>query len=233
MSSILKALKKLEDEKNSGQQRELRIDTEILRSRNAHNQYSLSRLAAVALLVALGGSGATYLYMKRDNNAIVSSNPGAPLVKPVAAIVPTAEKAALPSEKKTDDSRAQQTVVPSVHGQDSPPATRPPVTPRVSTPALKKSTIAGSKTTVNTPDRVNTSDGAVVPSKAATPLLRVNGIAFQSSSADSMAIINGTPAAAGTVLSGGVRIEEIQRDRVIFERNGEKFDIRLGQANQP
>lgn len=231
MSSILKALKKLEDEKISGQQRELRIDTEILRSRTSHNQYSLLRLAAVALLVALGGSGATYLYMKRENSANLSGNRSAPQAKPMVPPLPS-DRATLPPEKKSESTQTEQTRAPSVHGQ-APLTTRPLVTSRASTPALKKSPIAGSKPTVNTSDRINTSEVAVVPPKTATPLLRVNGIAFQSSSADSMAIINGTPVGAGTVLSGGVRIEEIQRDRVIFERNGEKFDIRLGQANQP
>jgi type II secretory pathway component PulC len=64
-----------------------------------------------------------------------------------------------------------------------------------------------------------------------TPKLRVNGIAFQNSSADSMAIVNGTPVSGGSIVEGAT-VEEIRRDRVLFQRNGEKFEIQLGQSNE-
>jgi len=63
------------------------------------------------------------------------------------------------------------------------------------------------------------------------PNLRVNGIAFQNSSADSMAIVNGIPVSSGSIIEG-VTVEEVQNDRVLFRRNLEKFEIRLGQSNR-
>ena len=70
------------------------------------------------------------------------------------------------------------------------------------------------------------------PSRAKTvPTLRVNGIAYQNGSADSMAVINGVPVLTGATIEG-VTVEEVQKDRVLFQYNGEKFGIPLGQSNR-
>ncbi len=63
------------------------------------------------------------------------------------------------------------------------------------------------------------------------PVLRVNGIAFQASGGvDNMAIVNGTPVSGGSLIEGTI-VEEVQKDRVLFQRNGERFSILLGQSN--
>ena len=65
MSSILKALKKVETDNASRRPDELRIDAEILRTEN-HTQFSSSGILLVSLLLVALGVGTTYLYMKRD-----------------------------------------------------------------------------------------------------------------------------------------------------------------------
>jgi hypothetical protein len=69
------------------------------------------------------------------------------------------------------------------------------------------------------------------PPPPTIPALRVNGIAFQVSGADNMAIINGTAVASGSTIEG-VTVEEVRKDRVLFQFNGEKFEIHLGQTNK-
>jgi type II secretory pathway component PulC len=66
---------------------------------------------------------------------------------------------------------------------------------------------------------------------APVPAFRVNGIAFQPNEADSMAIVNGTPVSRGSVIEGAT-VAEIQKDRILFQRNGEKFEVQLGQSNK-
>jgi type II secretory pathway component PulC len=69
------------------------------------------------------------------------------------------------------------------------------------------------------------------PDKTTPPLLRVNGIAYQNNSAESMAIINGNPLSKGSTIEG-TTIEEIHKDKVVFQHNGRKFEIHLGQTNR-
>jgi type II secretory pathway component PulC len=63
----------------------------------------------------------------------------------------------------------------------------------------------------------------------ARPVLKVDGIAFQDG-ADSVAVINGVTVSNGSVIEGA-RVEEIQKDRVRFSRDGETFDIILDKSN--
>ena len=65
MSSILKALKKVENDNASRRPDELRIDAEILRTEN-HARFSPSGMLLVSLLLMACGAGGTYLYMKQD-----------------------------------------------------------------------------------------------------------------------------------------------------------------------
>src|ERR1039457_2422419 len=65
MSSILKALKKLEHEKSARKPDSFRIDAEILRGGASRSFFSTgASLAAIALFLC--GGGATYVYMKHD-----------------------------------------------------------------------------------------------------------------------------------------------------------------------
>jgi type II secretory pathway component PulC len=69
-----------------------------------------------------------------------------------------------------------------------------------------------------------------IPIVSARPVVRVNGIAFQDGS-DSVAVINGVPVSRGALIEG-IKVEEIQRDRVQFSYDGEKFEVNLGKSNQ-
>lgn len=225
MSSILKALKKLEDDKVTHKPDDLNIDADILRPDSAP-RISATSVVLIALLLLAGGSGATYLYMKRDKvpeqaHQSLRVLPGqyqpsvsdAPQIKterlpPAITVVPAQQNATIKrdSSKKTQLLTSGKTAV-------------------VATPLEA------------TAKPVDTSKGvksAPLPSPAAprtVPELRVNGIAFQEGASGSMAMINGVPMASGSQIDG-VKIEEIFKNRVKFNYNGEVFEILLGQSNR-
>ena len=85
------------------------------------------------------------------------------------------------------------------------------------------------QTVLPEPKTLNPPVPAVPVVTPAKPVLKVNGIAFQDG-ADSVAVINGITVSKGSVIEG-VRVEEIQKDRVRFSRGEEKFDIILDKSN--
>lgn len=228
MSSILKALKKLEDENNARTPDSLKINAEILRGGDA-SRISTTSIVLAALLLFLGGGAATYLVMQ----------PGA---ERSTGAAPSPAESSVPAGK-----------APSVPARPSPPAA--PVEPPRQSPAQlphpAEKTVqspmgptAAKKSVRNEPlPRMSvTPRGPLAPAAAsqpepadppmvpARPIVRVNGIAYQDG-ADSVAVINGVPVSRGALVEG-VRIDEIERDRVRFSFGGEKFEVLLGKSNQ-
>jgi len=62
------------------------------------------------------------------------------------------------------------------------------------------------------------------------PTLRVDGIAYHLGSADSLAVVNGTTVYAGAIVEGA-KVEEIGKDRIRFNYEGERFEVPLGKSN--
>lgn len=224
MSSILKALKKLEDDKAAHRTGNLKLDAEILRSENGSSFFSTG-VIAVSLLMMAGGSGATYFYLKREKAPVISSQQ-----RPPVSVVPEIKTEPLPEAvvvvpaedlKKPANSGAPRLLLqpPPRSNTEKTISTPTPVRPAVASKAAalvkapKPPLIPASKTTKN------------------VPTLRVNGIAFQNSAADSMAIVNGTPVANGSVVED-ITVVKILKDRVLFQRDEEKFEIQLGQTNR-
>lgn len=233
MSSILKALKKLEDDKAARRPDELKIDAEILRSDNSP-RVSTAVVLLVSVLLIAGGSGVTYMYMKPDK-APEFTKPDSPAPSrqsqaPVAA-APAIKAEQLPaavevvparqhSSVKTESARPYQTPMPA----RTAPAAEPH--PRPVQPVVVSKPVERVKTTLSpSPAPLSTTSVKVVPA------LRVNGIAFNDGGADSVAMINGMPVSIGSVVEG-VHVEEIHKNRVRFSYNGEMFEIPLGQSNR-
>jgi type II secretory pathway component PulC len=63
------------------------------------------------------------------------------------------------------------------------------------------------------------------------PVLTINGIAFQEGGSDNLAVINGITVSNGAVIEG-IKVEDIQKDRVRFSHGGEKFEIILNKSNR-
>ena len=229
MSSILKALKKLEDDKAVRRPDELKIGAEILRPDNTP-RISSTGAALVSLLMLAGGSGATYMYMKQGKSPEFTTPKAIENSKQNKATVSAAsdiETVRLPPAVVVVPASPQKTVkidAPKVHQQPIQAKTPPPAPLKQTKPVevLKPAGVAKSTIPPTSP--------ASTPIKT-VPALRVNGIAFQDGSANSVAIINGTPATNGSEIDG-VKVEEIYRSRVRFSYNGEKFEINLGQSNR-
>lgn len=233
MSSILKALKKLEDEKTSRFPDSLNIDSDILKS--SHESRKMSPLVVLLLLLLMfgGGAGAAYFIMKGNNKQPVAAAP-----QPITVVTAASSSPVAPQTAKPTATSAAKPV--SALVQKKPSAVT------AQKPQLKKAAAVSAQHSVAKPSPARSTaqqssnkplpaadNGAKneLPVSATMPTLRVNGIAFQNNSADSMAIINGIPVSNGSTVEGAT-VEEIRRDRVVFQRSGEKFEVKLGQANR-
>ncbi|HEY4745779.1 MAG TPA: hypothetical protein VIH45_14030 [Desulfuromonadaceae bacterium] len=213
MSSILKALKKLEDSKAARPPGSLHIDTDILRN-DTPRRVSLPGIALASALLFVCGSGVTYVYMK-------------PAGKPVSGQPSVAAVAAPPTPS------LPQTTAPRPQGAPGAVTSSPARSPGQH--ATPRSAIRTAKTAAQRPAAVAVPRPAPSPGQAApvvtVPTVKVNGIAFQGDGAGSVAVINGAPAAIGAVIDGA-KVEDIQRDRVRFSYNGETFEVGLGKSNR-
>lgn len=228
MSSILKALKKLEHEKTARSPLSLKIDTDILRTVDSSRGYSPYSLALLFLLV-FGGGASVAFYFARDVKA-----PGETVTAPPAPVAKALQAKVPPPVIITETLPAEIVVVPARKG----PSVEAPRAKQIKPPAAKTAKavdrVPAKEAAAGVSELQNGSDEAAkgaVPAAADVPSLRVNGIAFQNNSADSMAIVNGMPVSSGSIIEG-TAVEEIRKDRVLFQRNGEKFEIMLGQSNR-
>lgn len=205
MSSILKALKKVEQEKTSRIPGLLKIDSDILRTVDSPRRSS--SYTSMLLLLVFGGGAAAAFYFIKGPKAPPTPYDSPPVVTIKTVPTPTAAPEVI------------QEVVPAKAKAEAVTALKIPTARSVdfaNSEKSKKPDIAAKKE---------------IPAVTAVPALRVNGIAFQNSAADSMAIVNGTAVSNGAIFEG-VTVEEIRKDRVLFQHNGEKFEIQLGQSNR-
>lgn len=229
MSSILKALKKLEHDKASYRPDELKIDAEILRT-DTSPSFSAAHVLVTSLLLLAGGSGATYLYMKQDKapeyvdpkTSVISRQDNRPVSS--ASDITTEQ---LPAAIEVKPAQQQY----EKKNAGAPTTFRPAKS--VGTPrAVAAAKPAAQKAVSPLANRAESTGSSPSSSSAKTvPALRVNGIAFQEGGSESVAMINGVPLVRGAVIDG-VKIEEIHRNRVEFSCNGNMFEIQLGQSNR-
>lgn len=226
MSSILKALKKLDDDNSTRKPDDLKIDAEILRI-DSSPRTSSAVIISLALFLLAGGSGATYLYMKREkvSEPAVTTQ----LTTPISSVENNSKTAHPSPAIKTEQLPKAIIVVPAkkqekvskkiIKRQKSPSKIK---TAKILHPIKTVEPVTESKTISRPPSSVL---------DTTIPTIRVNGIAFQDNSADTMAIINGNPVAVGATVEGAV-VEKILKDKVIFQINGQKFEIKQGQSNR-
>lgn len=218
MSSILKALKKLEQERHRETARTspLPLDNAILHELRAEQQRrppSTGLLISAALALFLGGAGLVYL-LQRPSPPTGSPQPAPPAAAPVPSPLPA------PTPKAGIPPTAPPTGIPKNAGSEK-PAER-----RQQAPAPPK--------TAPVTVQASTAPAAATPSQASTqntrrPHLKVLGIAYQAGDNTSpVAIVNGTPVTAGSMIEG-VRVEEILKDRVRFSQAGERFEVPLAR----
>lgn len=229
MSSILKALKKLEEEKTLRQEAvATNIPREIVRQQPEKSRLvrwlGATCLVATAVIVAL-----SFLLIRKPADKDVAR-----LVQPTAA----GDKVAVQTR--------QATILPGKtplqpRGTSLPP--RPTPSPAMAAKAdpIPVATRAG-KANRTTPTPGTEPPAEDVP-RSAQPVkqqlpqppeasehqpITLSGIAWNKDSADRLAIINGQQAATGTTISGVV-VEEIMPDRVKVNSAGRTYEIFLGK----
>jgi hypothetical protein len=225
MSSILKALKKLEHDTTVRKPDAFRINTDILRGNAPRRQFSTG-LIVTAIAIFACGAGATYLYMK-EGSRLLSHQPGLPTIQGYRGAQSQPEAIfAVPSDTAEYLSRKP--------AQTNPESEKTGLIHRNVTfvePQQSKPTEAIGQPQPQILEQKPPSPAIpampVVP--AAKPVLKVHGIAFQDG-ADSAAVVNGITVSVGSMIEGA-RVAEIQRDRVRFNRGGETFDIILDKSN--
>jgi len=207
MSTILRALKKLQHDKASRTPDQTDIDLEFLRSSPpAPRRSPLKGALLVGLLLACG-SAATYLFMTRAEKEPAARPPAAPQARQAAFRNPTSALATVPPLANRSSAAAPQAVsAPPAQTQQNPAPAPLAVQPRL--PAAKTP-----KATVRT---------------TPLPSLTVNGLAL-SDGEKRKAIVNGITVSIGSVIEGA-RVEDIQENRVHFSHGGKKFEISVGNT---
>jgi general secretion pathway protein B len=254
MSSILKALKKLESEKAARKGEPPDIAREIARGETAPPQvarqvpYLTIALALVA--GAIFAIGAALLLWPRTGTMPASlareamTTPPAPQPRsprpedqPTAGHTqfqqsrPAGQPESIPQPAATPTRRQARPAVTQLPAPAPAPApvgidstAKESRTPRTTAPAPAVSQPAPQARPAE-PEQKTTAPAAP---DAGRPSLVVSGIAWQKDGADRLAIVNGHPVGTGATIDGAV-VEEILPDRVRFSRNRQPFEVLLGR----
>jgi general secretion pathway protein B len=203
MSSILDALKKLEDEKQKESRRlnsDISINQAILNDGRPGINASGPSWIAITIAVMLAGGGIaawTFSGLRKDNTA------QAPVIaQPAteAVVTPPPAQDVTPKNSHKDVSGSKQVKTKAVK------------------PDMSRSSASPSKP-LAVPE-------LAVQEPPKRPVLRVMGIAYHDSGTNSVAIVNGKPASVGAQIDGA-KVEEILKDRVRFSYGAERFDVML------
>lgn len=230
MSSILKALKKLEDEKSVSKPGQIPIDSRILQDRSPKG-IPRAVVGLLVIIVLAGGSGTTYLLMKQKHpeKTVTPHTIPAPIA---ASLEKQSGVSVLPvndlEKNKTIQIHQKPVLQSSKAKAEMENVSRPAYSSTVSTKSPIETQHASKPVdTVRTIEAPHSSPTNTI----IRPVLTVNGIAFQEGSGDNMAVINGTTVTRGSEIEGA-KVEEIQNDRVRFSQNGERFEIILNKTNR-
>jgi general secretion pathway protein B len=219
MSSILEALKKLEDEKAAKQNGSGHIVGKVVKSGRSSQRQPKWIIPVVMVAVSSLAAFITYLLMVgstgRSDKALsppVAYHPWQPAQIQVRPVAPHATE----SHPESPHTFIRKKVV-KPHPWSTPPRNEPvAVTPDAHLPATAP---------------VNRAATPSVTAKAtAIPPLKVTGIAWRKDNSERLAIVNGLPVAEGASV-GGARVTEIFPDRVRFSLNDRTFDVPLGNSS--
>lgn len=210
MSSILKALKKLEQEKAVRKQEEIDLSREILQDEAPlQRRLPWQRGAGIVAIILLALTVIILLWKK----------PTGPMQANAPALQQTAPQ-----------STQGETVPVMVQQQPSNPAEKPTAirVPLHATTQTKKST-SSARPEPKGPAVIQQAEPARQQAPNSAEELSVSGIAWNKDSSERLAIVNGQPLTTGSVINGAI-VEEILKDRVRFSISGRSFEISIGKS---
>jgi general secretion pathway protein B len=224
MSSILKALRKLEEEKARRNAGSPDIARDILKSaprRKTPAAWMTPLLGALVFACALAG----YVLMEKPEPAPLPMAP----VKNIDG-APTVDTPSLAKEAPAvvvDSQPVERPVVRNLRKSSGLPVNEPAERPSrpATTAALPEPTTAPVKERFSSPEaEMRSIDGSL-------PKLLLSGIAYQEERGARLAVVNDLPVMEGTMIEGA-RVEEISQDRVRFVYTGRSFHLSLGQSTE-
>jgi len=224
VSSILKALKKLEDE-NPPKGRSV-VWPSGPTPRRAIRRWDITSgwssvllwgLLAVVVLISVGGIF-LYLLSPSDRNAVPTASVGRPVAKPILESRPPETVAKLPPPPVPTPKEASPSTAPPVEkAAPMPKAVPPPAVKKVpSAPRKEKSPVRAVEAE---PDRAATADFPVL-----TTDLKLQAISWASAPGDRLAVINGNIMREGASLEG-YSIVQIDRDEVVVRKGSEQWKL--------
>jgi general secretion pathway protein B len=216
MSSILKALQKLEREREVRQGKPANIHKGILREDRRLRKGKAWSLFLPISVTALAAALLTYVVTGKNTG----SSPVAPASKPIS----TAPEAArpVPSSSVPTGNRVVTPVI-----RQSPP-------PVIETASGQKQQSDRQIQQAATPVPQH-QPAVAAPQPVAPPpqaKLNVSGIGWREEPASRIAVINGSPVGEGALIDGA-KVEEIFPDRVRFSAGKKLFDVPVGTSAIP
>jgi general secretion pathway protein B len=219
MSSILEALKKLEDEKAGRHSGTGNIAAKVAKPGRRPGQRPKWLLPTGMAVVAAAAALFTYILMGGFSTRINPVQPTLPMQparqpqQPQQAAAPAFAPAPLPVSppvivRNRDLARSPSSPV----ARPAPAIVAPPPQP-VEPPNVEKPAAL-----------------SLPAAQPGPPALKVTGIGWQKGNADRLAIVNGRAVSEGAVVEGA-RVEEIFPDRVRFSINDKTFEISLGKIS--
>jgi hypothetical protein len=214
MSFILKALRKLENERVSREMGKVEINSAILapdRRSLSSSSNSPRRLIIAVLIVAL--SGTSLYFMKRGPSPSVQQP-----VREVQKTEPLPRSVPVAAAPVLEEKPRPAPPVPSqaVKSQEEPSRPRP--VSRKKFPEPSPPVESGS----------DSLHGEEALTGSAPSPLTVNGIALQDDPGQSIAVVNGQIVKRGMTV-GGAQVERIFLNRVRFRGNGGLFEVHLAR----
>jgi general secretion pathway protein B len=213
MSSILKALQKLEQEKVTRQETPVDIARDILAPHRLNRRRLIWLIGCSMAIIALLAVLATYALMGG-----FSPRPE----PPVAVALPPLDPPVVILAKHATPAR-------TIVKQQSQPPILAPAAPTFQTPQITPVTAPVVAQPPDTPP-VESRESRPLVAPLPTPALAVTGIAYQQGSASRMAVVNGRSVMEGTIIEGA-RVEAILQDRVRFSFDRRSFDVPVEKGN--
>jgi len=221
MSSILNALKKLEQEKVARRGNNQDITATILSNRRGRRKrwFIPASMAGVAVIAVLG----TYLVMghfyqlKREGQQVFPST-ATLRIPPPLPITP------IRSQQYQSEERRQSPLPPDTGTYRMKEKKKAP---------LEAASRRGAKKSGVLPQPAPNEKFVETLSAGSTiPKLTVSGIGWQKDSAGRLAVVNGVSVAQGATIDG-VKVEEILPDRVRFVQGQHLIEVQLGNTSAP
>lgn len=210
MSFILKALKKLENEKAVSKTAPVEIGSAILAPDSS--SFSSQRRAykwMIIPLVLMAGAGIIFFSLHKTPPPVREARKMVPQPAPAAQPAPLGQTIQPQAERPEQEGARNNTPA----GQETHPRQKEPEK------RLKRAHMKNDFVSPSVP--VHQASFVVAP-----PAVTVNGIALQDNPAESMAVVNGALVKTGMTVEGAV-VERIFLDRVRFKGNGGTFEVYL------